>query len=108
MNIARLEKRDPPKNMARSYRTWVTPALFGSRAVVREWGRIFGRFAVRRWRVQKGALSSDSSTAAAFRIASMSRRCERTTSTPSATAASTMAASERRYPGEQVRANPAN
>jgi predicted DNA-binding WGR domain protein len=40
MNIARLEKRDPAKNMARSYRIWVTPTLFGSYAVVREWGRI--------------------------------------------------------------------
>ena len=40
MNIARLEKRDPTKNMARSYRIWVTPTLFGSYAVVREWGRI--------------------------------------------------------------------
>ena len=33
-------------------------------------------------------------------------RCERTTSTPRAAAASTMAALGRRYPGEQVRANP--
>ena len=39
MNMARLEKRDPAKNMARSYRIWVTPTLFGSYAVVREWGR---------------------------------------------------------------------
>ena len=30
MNIARLEKRDPPKNMARSYRIAVPPTLFGS------------------------------------------------------------------------------
>ncbi len=36
MNIARLEKRDPPKNMARSYRIWVTSTLFGDYAVVRE------------------------------------------------------------------------
>ena len=40
MNIARLEKRDPAKNMARSYRIWLTPTLFGDYAVVREWGRI--------------------------------------------------------------------
>ena len=40
MNIARLEKRDPEKNMARSYRIWMTPTLFGHYAVVREWGRI--------------------------------------------------------------------
>jgi hypothetical protein len=57
------------------------------------------------FRFSRGALSSDSSTAAA-RSASMSRRCEPTTSTPRAAAASTMAASERRYPGEQVRATP--
>lgn len=40
MNIARLEKRDPAKNMARSYRIWVIPTLFGDYAVVKEWGRI--------------------------------------------------------------------
>jgi len=40
MNIARLEKRDPAKNMARSYRISLTPTLFGDCAVVREWGRI--------------------------------------------------------------------
>lgn len=37
MNIAELHKRDPEKNMARSYRILVTPTLFGSWAVVREW-----------------------------------------------------------------------
>ena len=43
MNIARLEKRAHKRTwpgLARSYRIWVTPTLFGDYAVVREWGRI--------------------------------------------------------------------
>lgn len=40
MNIAELENRDSAKNVARSYRIWATPTLFGDYAVVREWGRI--------------------------------------------------------------------
>jgi predicted DNA-binding WGR domain protein len=43
MNIARLEKRDRAKNMARSYRVG-DPRPLRFTAVVREWGRIFARF----------------------------------------------------------------
>lgn len=35
-----LERRDPEKNMARFYAISLAPTLFGSCAVIREWGRI--------------------------------------------------------------------
>ena len=35
-----LEKRLPARNQQRFYRITITPTLFGSWAVVREWGRI--------------------------------------------------------------------
>jgi predicted DNA-binding WGR domain protein len=35
-----LEKRDPDKRQARFYRIRVSQTLFGSWAVMREWGRI--------------------------------------------------------------------
>ena len=35
-----LERRDPEKNLARFYAISLAPTLFGSCAVIREWGRI--------------------------------------------------------------------
>jgi len=35
-----LERREPAYNRLRFYRITVTPTLFGSWALVREWGRI--------------------------------------------------------------------
>ena len=35
-----LERRDPEKKMARFYAISLAPTLFGSCAVIREWGRI--------------------------------------------------------------------
>jgi len=35
-----LEKRDPDKRQARFYRIRVSQTLFGSWAIIREWGRI--------------------------------------------------------------------
>ena len=35
-----LEKRDPPKNLARFYSLRVLPTLFGEWSLQREWGRI--------------------------------------------------------------------
>ena len=40
MSVAHLERRDPVRHMARFYAVQVVPALFGSWALVREWGRI--------------------------------------------------------------------
>jgi hypothetical protein len=88
-----------------------------SLAIVMDRSAITGDFVSRRsredqgersltFRCSKGALNSDSSTAAAPRSASMSRRCERTTSTPHRRRIDDGGLG-RRYPGEQVRANPA-
>jgi predicted DNA-binding WGR domain protein len=40
MSVAHLERRDPVRHMARFYAVQVVPTLFGSWALVREWGRI--------------------------------------------------------------------
>lgn len=40
MTPIRLERREPARNIQRFYAILVTPTLFGSWAVVREWGRI--------------------------------------------------------------------
>lgn len=40
MSTVVLEKRQPSENVMRFYRITVTPTLFSSWAVVREWGRI--------------------------------------------------------------------
>jgi len=40
MSVLYLEKRIPARNQKRFYTIMVTPTLFGSWALVREWGRI--------------------------------------------------------------------
>jgi len=40
MSVLYLEKRIPARNQKRFYTITVTPTLFGSWALVREWGRI--------------------------------------------------------------------
>ena len=40
MTPIRLERREPARNRQRFYAITVTPTLFGSWAMVREWGRI--------------------------------------------------------------------
>jgi predicted DNA-binding WGR domain protein len=40
VSVTHLERRDPARHMARFYAIKVVPTLFGSWALVREWGRI--------------------------------------------------------------------
>ena len=40
VSVTRLERRDPLRQMARFYAVKVVPTLFGSWALLREWGRI--------------------------------------------------------------------
>ena len=40
MSVTHLERRDPARHMARFYAVQVVPTLFGSWALLREWGRI--------------------------------------------------------------------
>ena len=40
VSVTRLERRDPARRMARFYAVQVVPTLFGSWALLREWGRI--------------------------------------------------------------------
>jgi predicted DNA-binding WGR domain protein len=35
-----VERRDPPKNMARYYAMSIEPTLFGDACLIRRWGRI--------------------------------------------------------------------
>lgn len=39
-DVIHLHRIDPSRNMARFYRMWSAPSLFGDICVVREWGRI--------------------------------------------------------------------
>jgi predicted DNA-binding WGR domain protein len=40
VGVTRLERHDPTRHMARFYAVQVVPTLFGSWALLREWGRI--------------------------------------------------------------------
>jgi predicted DNA-binding WGR domain protein len=40
VGVTRLERHDPARHMARFYAVQVVPTLFGSWALIREWGRI--------------------------------------------------------------------
>ena len=40
VSVTHLERRDPARHMARFYAVQVVPTLFGSWALLREWGRI--------------------------------------------------------------------
>lgn len=39
-DVIHLHRIDPARNMARFYRMWSAPSLFGDICLVREWGRI--------------------------------------------------------------------